>query len=79
MLLKGVLRGGSTCIVLCFGVAHRSLSKCDRSRKYNNPNNKIIVINIITICGSVFQCDFREVVCTCNKESMSIECRGVAR
>jgi len=41
--------------------AHRSLSKCDRNRKYTNPNNTIIVVKIIAI---VFQrisvCELRE-------------------
>ena len=61
-------------------VAHGSLPKCDHSRKYNNPNNEIIVIKIITIvCQRISVCDFHEVWCMCNKELMSIECRGIAR
>jgi hypothetical protein len=61
-------------------VAHCTLSKCDRSRKYNNPNNKIIVMKIITIlCQRISLCVFHKVWCMCNKESTSIECRGVAR
>ena len=42
-------------------VTHRSLSKCDRSRKYNNPNNEIIVIKITIVCQRISVCDFREV------------------
>jgi len=40
-----------SCVLL---VAHRSWSKCDRSRKYNNPN-KLIVIKIKQLCANVFQ------------------------
>jgi hypothetical protein len=75
----GVLAYAVSCVLV---VAPRSLSKFDRSRKYNNNNNnnKIIVINIIRIvCQCISVCDNHEVCCMCYKESTSIECRGVTR
>jgi len=43
-------------------VTHRSLSKCDRSKNYTNPNNKIIVMKIIKfVCQRISVCDFREI------------------
>ena len=43
-------------------MAHRSLSKCDRSSKYNNPNNSIIEVKIMTIMRQrISVCEFRVV------------------
>ena len=61
MLLNGVLSGVALAVSCVLVVAHRSLSKCDRSRKYNNPNNKIIVAKIKTLCRSISVREFREV------------------
>ena len=60
--------------------AHRSLSKCKRNRKYPTPNNTIIVVKIIAIvCQRISVCELCKFRCVCITESMSIECRGVAR
>jgi hypothetical protein len=60
-------------------VVHLNLSKWDCSKKYDNPNNKTKEIKITIVCQSMSVWDFCEALCICNKESTSIECRGVVR